>query len=85
MAWTEIARQRYCRAGLRYASDPTDAEWALIEPFMPTPLPRGRPRTVPLRMIVEAIFYMLATGCRMCTHPVRAADESIWLYLGRSG
>ncbi len=64
MAWTEIARQRYCRAGLRYASDLTDAEWALIEPFMPTPSHRGRPRTVALRTIVEAIFYMLATGCQ---------------------
>ncbi len=64
MAWTEIARQRYCRAGLCYASDLTDADWALIEPFMPTPSHRGRPRTVALRTIVEAIFYMLATGCQ---------------------
>ena len=64
MAWTEIARQRYCRAGLRYASDLTDAEWALIEPFMPLPPHRGRPRTVALRRIVEAIFYMLSTGCQ---------------------
>ncbi|MFT2093192.1 IS5 family transposase [Acidiphilium multivorum] len=64
MAWTEIARQRYCRAGLRYASDLTDAEWGLIEPFMPMPPHRGRPRTVALRRIVEAIFYMLATGCQ---------------------
>ena len=64
MTRTEIARQRYCRAGLRYASDLTDAEWALIKPFMP-PLPhRGRPRTVALRRIMEAIFYMLATGCQ---------------------
>ena len=41
MVRTEIARQRYCRAGLRYASDFTDAEWALIEPFVPLPLHRG--------------------------------------------
>ena len=64
MTRTEIARQRYCRAGLRYASDLTDAEWALIEPFMPMPPHRGRPRTVALRRIVEAIFYMLSTGCQ---------------------
>ncbi len=69
MAWTDIARQRYCRAGLRYASDLTDAEWALIEPFMPMPPHRGRPRTVALRRIVEAIFYMLSAGCHMWTAP----------------
>ena len=31
MAWTEITRAQYQRGGLRYASDTTDAEWALIE------------------------------------------------------
>jgi hypothetical protein len=35
MAWTEITRPQYRRAGLRYASDLTDAEWAMILPFMP--------------------------------------------------
>lgn len=64
MAWTETARLRYCRAGLRYASNLTDAEWALIEPFMPEPCRRGRPRAVSLRVIMEAILYMLATGCQ---------------------
>jgi transposase len=33
--WTEITRQKYEREGQRYASDLTDAEWALIEPHMP--------------------------------------------------
>ena len=64
MAWTEIARRRYCRGGLRYASNLTEAEWALIEPFLPAPSRRGRPRSVSLRVIVEAILYMLATGCQ---------------------
>ncbi|MHB1305049.1 MAG: IS5 family transposase [Acidiphilium sp.] len=64
MVWTEIARRRYCRGGLRYASNLTDAEWALIEPFCPAPSHRGRPRSVSLRVIVEAILYMLATGCQ---------------------
>ncbi len=64
MTRTEIARQRYCRAGLRYASDLTDAEWALIASFMPAPASRGRPRSVSLRVIVEAILYMLSTGCQ---------------------
>jgi hypothetical protein len=32
--WTEISRRKYEREGQRYASDLTDAEWALIEPYM---------------------------------------------------
>jgi putative transposase len=64
MAWTETARRQYCRDELHYASNLTDAEWALIAPFMPAAAPRGRPRSVSLRVIVEAIFYMLSTGCQ---------------------
>ena len=37
MPWTETARREYRRACPRYASDLTDREWALIEPFMPPP------------------------------------------------
>lgn len=64
MAWTETARRRYCWDELRYASNLTDAEWALIAPFMPAAAARGRPRSVSLRVIVEAILYMLSTGCQ---------------------
>ena len=35
MPWSEITRRKYRREGLRYASSMTDAEWSLIEPFMP--------------------------------------------------
>ena len=35
MAWTELTRRQHDRAGERYASDLTDAEWALIKPLMP--------------------------------------------------
>jgi transposase len=64
MAWTEITRRDYRRDGLRYASDLTDAEWAVIEPFMPPPLTTGRPRKTKLRDVVEAILYMASTGCQ---------------------
>ncbi len=37
VAWTEITRTRYRRDGLRYASDLTDTQWALIEPLLPPP------------------------------------------------
>jgi hypothetical protein len=42
--WTEITRRKYEREGQRYASDLTDAEWALIEPHMPAVKRLGRPR-----------------------------------------
>ena len=64
MAWTETTRRYYRRDGLRYASDLTDAEWALIEPFMPPPMTTGRPRKTKLRDVVEAILYMASTGCQ---------------------
>ena len=47
--WTEITRQKYEREGQRYASDLTDAEWALIEPHMPAVKRLGRPRETELR------------------------------------
>src|SRR5271166_3715126 len=40
--WTEITRRKYEREGQRYASDLTDAEWALIEPHMPAAKRLGR-------------------------------------------
>ena len=64
MAWTETTRRYYRRDGLRYASDLTDEEWALIEPFMPPPMATGRPRKTKLREVVEAILYMASTGCQ---------------------
>ncbi len=64
MAWTEITRRKYRRDGLRYASDTTDAEWAVIEPHMPSPAICGRPRGAILREVVNAIFYIAQTGCQ---------------------
>jgi putative transposase len=64
MAWTETTRPQYQREGLRYASGTTDEEWALLEPWLPPARPLGRPRRWPLRTIVEAILYVLATGCQ---------------------
>jgi putative transposase len=64
MPWTEITREHYRRNGLRYASDTTDSEWSLLAPFMPRQRRVGRPRTVDLRAVVNAILYILATGCQ---------------------
>jgi hypothetical protein len=52
------------------ASDPllspcelTDAEWTQLAPWFPGPARRGRPRSWPLRLLVNAVFYVLRTGC----------------------
>jgi putative transposase len=41
----------------------TDAEWESVQRYLPPLSPRGRPRTHPLRRILDAIFYVLRTGC----------------------
>jgi transposase len=64
MAWTEITRRQHRRDGLRYASDLTDAEWGVLEPFMPARSPIGRPRETNLRSVANAILYMASTGCQ---------------------
>ena len=55
----------YDRTGLRYPTDMTDAEWALACPFLDVP-PRGsgRQRRVDLREVLNAVFYVLGTGCQ---------------------
>ncbi|MGH7100331.1 MAG: IS5 family transposase [Stellaceae bacterium] len=64
MAWTEITRPKYQRDGLRYASNTTDQEWAVIEPLLPPPADRGRRRETSLREVVNAIFYIAQSGCQ---------------------
>ena len=61
--WTNITRRQYRRKGVDYSSSMTDAEWALIEGFMPARRWLGRPRAVDLRSVVDAILYILAAGC----------------------
>jgi putative transposase len=46
-----------------YRTDLSDAEWAYIEPHIPTPKAPGRPRVHPLREIFDAILYLLRSGC----------------------
>jgi transposase len=67
--WTKITRPHYVRRGGRYASDSTDAEWALVAGFLPAPKRTGRPRTTELRDVLDAILYMAATGCQWAMLP----------------
>jgi putative transposase len=47
----------------RYPSDLTDEQWAILEPWIPSPRPGGRPRTTDMREAVNAIFYLTREGC----------------------
>jgi len=63
MAWTELTRERHKRTATRYPSDLTDVEWAIVGPLLPGPDRLGRPRTVDLRRVCDAIQYLAAAGC----------------------
>ena len=52
-------RRQHSRAGLRYGSDLTDAEWAILSPFLPPDAKWGRKRGYPMREVVNA----MCTSC----------------------
>lgn len=58
-----------------YPSDVDDAQWNLIEPLIPPAKPGGRPRSVNMREILNAILYVVRSGCawRMIPH-----DLPVW-------
>jgi len=60
--WTATTRAQHMRDGLRFASDLTDAEWAVLYPLLPPLSSVGRPPAWPMRDIVDAIFYVLRGG-----------------------
>jgi transposase len=62
--WTVENRGRYNRDRLRYPSDLTDEEWALIAPLIPPGKPGGGKRTVTMREVVNGLMYVLSTGCQ---------------------
>ena len=63
--WTAETRPTYDRTGLRYPTDVTDAEWDLARPFVDVAhCGSGRQRRVDLREVLNAVFYILGTGCQ---------------------
>jgi transposase len=62
--WTTENRPRYDRSRLRYPSDLTANERAVIEPYIPPGERGGNKRTVNLREIVNGLMYILSTGCQ---------------------
>jgi putative transposase len=64
----------------KYPSDVTDEQWALIEPLIPV-YPGGRPRKTDLRDVVDAVFYILRTGCQWRYLPKDFPPKStVWRY-----
>ncbi len=71
--WTPESRERLARIEKktkRYPSDLTDAEWAAMEPLMPGAAKTGRKRTTDFRDILNAIRYMVRSGCEWRMLPI---------------
>jgi putative transposase len=61
LAWFRETRE--CQTN-HYATDVSDAAWALLAPLLPPARPGGRRRTTNIRAVINAIFYLLRTGCQ---------------------
>jgi putative transposase len=63
-----------------YPSDVTDAQWEIVEPLIPV-YPGGRPRKTDLRDVVDAVLYVLRTGCQWRYLPRDFPPKStVWRY-----
>lgn len=87
--WTEKNRVKYKRDHLRYPSDLTDEEWALVEPIIPPAKRGGNKRHVDVREVVNGIMYILSTGCQWRAIPKDLPPRStlfgyldLWSYDG---
>ena len=70
--WTDQHRETYRRQGVGFPSNLTDPEWRVLAPLIPDATPGGRPRKTDMRSAMNAILYLLRTGCP-------------WRYLPRDG
>lgn len=64
LIWTIENRPLYDRSKLRYPSDLTDAEWALIKPLILPAKRGGNKRRVDVREVVDGVMFILSTGCQ---------------------
>jgi putative transposase len=66
----------------RYPKDLSDAEWNHVEPHLPVPEGRGGPRTHSLREILNAVFYLLKSGCqwRLLPHDFPRWPTVYWYF-----
>ena len=61
---------KIARKTKRYPSDLTDEEWERIAPLMPKPGRRGRPREIDFREVINAVRYLVRSGCGWRMLPV---------------
>lgn len=80
MVWTETTRKQYLRDELPNASDLNNAEWLLLSFFLPPRYRIGRPREVDLRDVMNAILYLLWTGCQWRALPKNFPPRSTVQY-----
>lgn len=76
------------RRGLRYPGDLSDAEWALIAPFVPAARHGERKRYVDMREVLNGIFYVLSKGCQWSALPKDLPPKSTmhdYFLLNRTG
>ena len=67
-----------------YPTDVTDEQWALLEPLLPAAKPGGRPRSVDLREVVNAMLYLLRSGCAWRLPPHEFPPwGTVWTYFRR--
>jgi putative transposase len=88
--WTDGYRSTYRQAGDRLPSDLSDREWERLAPLIPPAKPGGRPRETDMRSAMNAIFYLLRTGCpwRYLPHgafPPRSTVYNIFRAFQRDG
>jgi len=87
--WTARNRKRYDRSKLRYPSDLTDGEWALVAPLIPPARRGGNRRHVDVREVINGLMYILSTGCQWRAIPKDLPARStlydyfdLWTYDG---
>ena len=86
--WTSTTREHYRRRAALYQSDVTDAEWRLIAPHLPRSKRRGRLWRRHMREVVNAIFYVLRSGCPWRQMPIDLVPWSVayrWFAAWRDG
>ena len=68
-----------------YSTDLSDGEWECLQPHIPAPNKRGRPRTHPTREVLNAIsFYVLKSGCPWRLLPKDFAPwQTVYCWFGR--
>ncbi len=82
--WTPENRPKYDRSKLRYPSDLTDQEWAIIAALIPAAKRGGNKRSIDERSVLDGVMYILSTGCQWAALPKDLPPRStVYDYLRR--